>query len=192
MKDENFAGNSKTAIDFLGNKWNYECMGCAISNKEIDIPGGIIYEGKYTLLGADPEIPIPGFLILTIKRHVNSISQLSKEERYEVADVVFYAEKALKELNITNEITLVQEERSKHLHIWIFPNYDWMNEKFGKGIKYLRDISEYAQKNITENSIKEIFNIIEKIKKYFQEHSINEKSLKQRCCKRINDRKGEK
>jgi len=175
MKDENFAGNSKTAIDFLGNKWNYECMGCAISNKEIDIPGGIIYEGKYTLLGADPEIPIPGFLILTIKRHVNSISQLSKQERYEVADVVFYAEKALKELNITNEITLVQEERSKHLHIWIFPNYDWMTEKFGKGIKYLRDISEFAQKNVTENNIKEILNIIEKIRKYFQEHNINEK-----------------
>ena len=37
MKDENFAGNSKTAIDFLGNKWNYECMGCAISNKQITI-----------------------------------------------------------------------------------------------------------------------------------------------------------
>ena len=99
MKDENFAGNSKTAIDFLGNKWNYECMGCAISNKQITIPGGIIYEGKYTLLGADPEIPIPGFLILTIKRHVNSFSQLSKEERYEVTDIIFYAEKALKELN---------------------------------------------------------------------------------------------
>ena len=93
MKDENFAGNSKTAIDFLGNKWNYECMGCAISNKQITIPGGIIYEGKHTLLSSDPEIPIPGFLILTMKRHINSFSQLSKEERYEVADVIFYAEK---------------------------------------------------------------------------------------------------
>lgn len=174
MKDENFAGNSKTAIDFLGNKWNYECMGCAISNKEIDIPGGIIYEGKYTLLGADPEIPIPGFLILTIKRHVNSIYQLNKDERYELIDVIANAEKALKKLKITNEITLVQEERSKHLHIWIFPNYDWMTEKFGKGIKYLRDISEFAQKNVTENNIKEILNIIEKIRKYFQEHNINE------------------
>ncbi len=164
MKDENFAGNSKTAIDFLGNKWNYECMGCAISNKEIVIPGGIIYEGKYTLLSADPEIPIPGFLILTIKRHVNSISQLNKYERYELIDVIASAEKALKELKITDEITLVQEERSKHLHIWIFPNYDWMTEKFGKGIKHLRDISEYAQKNANEQDINEVLEVIEKLK----------------------------
>lgn len=174
MKDENFVGNSKTAVDFLGNKWNYECMGCAISNKEITIPGGIIFEGNYTILGADPEVPIPGFLIVNVKRHVNSFSQLSKEERHEVVDVISHAEKALRELNITKEVTIVQEERSKHIHIWIFPNYSWMTEKFGKGIKYLRDISEYAQKNVTENNIKEILNIIEEVRKYFQEHNINE------------------
>lgn len=30
MNDKNFAGNSRSAIDFLGNEWTYECMGCAI------------------------------------------------------------------------------------------------------------------------------------------------------------------
>ena len=44
MQDENFAGNSKTAIDFLGNKVNYDCMGCAITQKKIKIPGGSIYD----------------------------------------------------------------------------------------------------------------------------------------------------
>ena len=75
----------------------------------------------------------------------------------------------MKELNITNEVTLVQEERSKHLHIWIFPNYDWMTEKFGKGIKYLRDISEYAQKNANERKIKEVLEVIERVKNYFKD-----------------------
>ncbi|MBQ9659124.1 MAG: HIT family hydrolase [Clostridia bacterium] len=174
MKDKNFAGNSESAIDFLGKKWNYECMGCAISNGDIKIPGGIIYEGKHTLLGADPIIPIPGFLIVNVKRHVNSFSQLDKEERYEIVNVISYAEKALKELHITEEVTLVQEERSKHLHVWIFPNYKWMTEKFGKGIKYLRDISEYAKKNVNENNIKEILNTIEKIRKYFEEQAFGD------------------
>ena len=126
MNDNNFAGNSKSAIDFLGNKWNYNCMGCAISKGDIKIPWGIIYEGTYTILGADPEIPIPGFLIVNVKKHINSFSELDKEARIEIANVIAYAEKALKELKI------VQEERSKHLHIWIFPNYKWMKEKFGK------------------------------------------------------------
>ena len=100
MNGINFAGNSRSAIDFLGNKWNYDCMGCAISRGDIKIPGGIIYEGKHTLLGADPEIPISRFLIVNTKRHVNSFSELNKEER------------------------------SKHLHIWIFPTHSWMIEKF--------------------------------------------------------------
>ena len=170
MKDENFAGNAKTAIDFLGNKWKYNCMGCAMSNKEIEIPGGIIYDGKYCILSADPEIPIPGFLIITMKRHVNSFSELSKEERYEVVDIISTAEKSLRKLNITQEVTLVQKERSKHLHIWIFPNHNWMAEKFGKGIKYLRNISEYAQRNSNDTNIKEVLDAIDKIKKYLKEN----------------------
>lgn len=174
MNDNNFAGNSKSAVDFLGNKWNYECMGCSISSGKIKIPGGIIYEGKHTILGADPEIPIPGFLIVNIKKHVNSFSELNREERNEIGDVITYAEKALKELNIVKEVTLVQEERSKHLHIWIFPNYSWMTEKFGKGITYLKDISEYAQKNVNEENIKEVLKVVEEIRKYFEEHNINE------------------
>ena len=174
MNDKNFDGNSKSAVDFLGNEWKFDCMGCAISKGEIKIPGGIIYEGKYTILGADPEIPIPGFLIVNIKRHVNSFSELNKEERNEIGNVIAYAEKALKELNIVQEVTLVQEERSKHLHIWIFPNYTWMTEKFGKGITYLRDISEYTQKNASEVDVKEVLNVVENIRKYFEKHNINE------------------
>ena len=133
---------------------------------------GYNFEGKYSILGADPEIPIPGFMVLNSKRHINSVSDLSKEERYEIINVISLAEKALKELNIVEEVTLVQEERSMHLHIWIFPNYKWMTEKFGKGIKYLRDISEYAKNNVKEKDIKEILEVIDKIREYFKEHSI--------------------
>ena len=100
MNDNNFTSNSKSSVDFLGNVWIYDCMGCAISRGEIKIPGGIIYEGKYTILAADPEIPIPGFFIINVKRHINSFSELNKEERTEIGNVIFYAEKALKELNI--------------------------------------------------------------------------------------------
>ena len=52
-----------------------------------------------------------------------------------------------------------------------------MNEKFGKGITYLRAISEYAQKNINEDDIKEVLNVIEKTRKYFNRYNINEQSI---------------
>lgn len=174
MNDNNFAGNSKSAIDFLGNEWKYDCMGCAIARGDIKIPGGVIYDGEFSVLGADPEIPIPGFLIISLKRHSNSFSELSKAERNEIGNIIYTAEKAMRELNIATEVTLVQEERSKHFHIWIFPNHSWMTEKFGKGITYLRDISSYAQKNANKEDIKEILDCIEKIREYFEQHNIGE------------------
>ena len=47
-----------------------------------------------------------------------------------------------------------------------------MTEKFGKGIKYLRDISEYAKDNVKEDDIKEILNVIDKVRKYFEQTEI--------------------
>ena len=117
---------------------------------------------------------IVGFLIIFLKRHANSFSELSQDERIEIGDVIYTAENALRELNITSEVTLVQEERSKHFHIWISPNYSWMTENFGKGITYLRDISSYAQQNSNEKNVKEVLEIVSKVKKYFEEHNIGE------------------
>ena len=170
MNDKNFVGNSRSCIDFLGNEWNYDCMGCSVTSGDIKLPGGFIYDGKYCVLGCDPEIPIPGFLIVNTKRHINSFSELSRDERIEIGDVIACAEKALKEIGIVDKVTLVQEERSRHLHIWIFPNYEWMNEKFGKGISYLREISEYCIKNCTSEDVSKVLDVISSVKNYFNKN----------------------
>ena len=51
---------------------SYNCIGCAIAKGELTPPGGTIYESRNIVLAADPEVPIPGFLIITGRRHVNS------------------------------------------------------------------------------------------------------------------------
>ena len=38
--NENLIGNSKEMVDFLGNHYQYNCLGCEISNKKIIPPGG--------------------------------------------------------------------------------------------------------------------------------------------------------
>lgn len=165
----------KQIKDFLGNTFDFKCMGCAISNGKISIPGGIIYNGKYALLGVDPEIPIPGFLVVNTKRHVRSLADFETDELMEIGLIIKNAEKALKTLNITSEITLVQEERSKHFHVWIFPMHEWMIEKYGKGITYLRDISKYVQENATEKDINETLMVADKVRNYFKNINFNEK-----------------
>ena len=74
----------------------------------------------------------------------------------------------MKELNICDEVTVVQEEKSRHFHIWLFPWFDWMKENVGKGVKYLRDINSYAVNNATERDRKEIVDTIIILKKYFE------------------------
>ena len=85
--------------------------------------------------------------------------------------MLFEARKSLDDLNICKEVSIVQEERSQHFHIWLYPYYDWMNENFGKGIKYLRDINDYVIKNATEKDKKEVFETIEQLKKYFENNN---------------------
>lgn len=170
MEDINFAGNSKKMIDFLGKEWKYDCLSCAIGDKKVIPPGGMIYENEIVNLAQDPEIPIKGFFIVSVKRHVNSIIDLTREERYEVIELLNMTIKAIKDLGLTNEVTIVQEERSKHLHIWVFPHYKWMNEKFGKGVGYLKEISSYAQENITPEGIDEIIKTVQKAKEYFRNY----------------------
>lgn len=152
--------------DILGNEIKSECVGCAIVKGEIQLPGGVIYDGKSIILASDPEIPIPGFLIITSKRHIQSFSELSSEERAEIGDTIVLAERALKYLKIAETVTLVQEERSKHFHIWIFPNQEWMQEKFGYGLQYYREINSYARENKTDEDVRKVISVAEEIKEY--------------------------
>lgn len=50
MRDKNFVGNSKKIIDFLGKQWEFYCLGCAIRENKVDLPGGKIYESENIIL----------------------------------------------------------------------------------------------------------------------------------------------
>lgn len=148
----------------MSNIINDKCTGCRVANGRI---GTIIYETKNFVLLQDPEVPIKGFLIIQSKKHLNSFIDFNKYEREELNELLYKARKSLKDLNICQEVTIVQEERSKHFHIWLFPCLDWMKERFGKGIKYLRDINEYVVQNATEKDKQEVLDTIERLKIYF-------------------------
>lgn len=157
-------------IDFLGNRWECECIGCAIRDGKLIPPGGIIYESESFVVEQDPEIPINGFLIVSSKKHIKSIIELSENERHELIDLVDLSIRAIKDLDLTDEVTIVQEERSEHLHFWVFPHSDWMDERFGKGISYLRAINSYVRENISPEDKDMVLETVEEIKKYFEKN----------------------
>ena len=87
-QDANLIGNSKQMTDFLGNSYSYNCLGCEISMKNIVPPGGVIYEDETFLLAADPEVPLNGFLIVNVKKHINSMTELTVSEQHKMIEII--------------------------------------------------------------------------------------------------------
>ena len=70
--------------DFLGNEWDIDCMGCAIGDGSMFVPGGLIQRTDYFCVHQDPLIPLTGFLVIASKRHIRSISEMGQTEYDEV------------------------------------------------------------------------------------------------------------
>ena len=105
------------------------------------------------------------------KRHIQSFAELTVDERAEIGNTIAIAERAIKDLKIAETVTLVHEERSKHFHIWIFPDQEWMQEKFGYGLQYLRVINAYARENASDEDAIRVIKVAEEIKEYMQKYA---------------------
>ena len=69
--------------DFLGNEWDVDCMGCAISNGSMQVPGGFVQKTSYFAVHQDPLIPLPGFFVIGSLRHIRSMSEMQDVEYQE-------------------------------------------------------------------------------------------------------------
>lgn len=155
--------------DILGKEWECKCIGCSIGNDEITPPGELIISTENFVLHQDPEIPIKGFLIIASKKHIKSISELTLEESKELFDLVYRARMALKIIEDIKEVSIIQEERSGHFHIWLLPRYEWMDEKFENSLSTVREILFYAKdKYKTEENIADILETVQIIRDYIK------------------------
>ena len=170
--------------DIKGNKKQLGCLGCAIQNGEVESPGGSIASTKYFDAHQDYEIPIPGFVILASKRHLQSVDEFTEEERLDFIEFLCRLRKTMRQAFDVQVVYLIQEEdTSHHFHVWIFPRYDWMAEKFGRKIQSVRPIMEYARENLkTTENLKKVDEAMEKMKTYFQEEFSRQRNLKLSPC----------
>ena len=145
--------------DFTGKKHEIKnCLGCEIANGSVVYDGCDIYRSKNFGVMQDFEIPINGFIIIAPNRHVETFSELSGDELSELAKLISRVMAALKSLKISDYFDFVFEEKpGRHLHFWIVPKPDWMTQMFGKVLKNIKQIQDYAIKNLkTPENIKQI------------------------------------
>ena len=154
-------------IDLLGNEIEFECLGCDIANHKLIPPGGYVYEDDFINVSADPEIPIPGFMVLGINKHVRTMNELSKEERYRIIDILNLTIENIKKCGIANKTLVIQEERSRHFHIWIIPMHEWMKE-YGESVKNIDKIIEHSKEIFNEKIKEELLEDVDKLRESFK------------------------
>lgn len=158
----------KTIIDMEGNEQSYEgCMACEINKGNLKVFGGILYESEYFNVMQDIELPIDGFVVIATKRHVEKLTDLSDDERTNLMELANKCLTILRVNNVCDEYNLILEEKKNyHFHLWLMPRANWMKEKFGKVLKNIKPIQEFAKEHMkTPENLAKIAKTCEILKK---------------------------
>ena len=152
-------------ISYANEEIKFEgCPGCAYANHEFTLPCGMAYENENFTLSQDWELPILGFFIVSPKRHIEKLEELTKLERDEMFDIVDKTIKILRKNNICDRFEIIFEEKeNRHLHVWIMPRHSWMKEICDDIIDNIGDILNYAKGNFRKEDIYEQIKDITKI-----------------------------
>lgn len=146
-------------VDMTGKEVEvHDCLGCEISKGKLDVFGGLLFKGKSFSVAQDFELPINGFLIIFSNRHVEKLNELDFDEQIELTKLVSKTLKILQENHVAEEYNLILEEKKGyHFHVWLMPRHKWMIERFGKVLKNIKQIEDYAISSMkTEENFEEI------------------------------------
>ena len=147
------------------------CAGCKVMEKEIVPIGGIICSTKNFVLTQNIEIPLEGCFTIQSKLHIKSINDFDEKQQLELMKLLAKTRKAMQELEISEEVTIFQEEKCNHFHISLVPFYDWMEEKFGHGIDYLELIYKHVKGLALPEDNYVIADVVKKMQEYFKENT---------------------
>ena len=127
------------------------------------------YENDRFTLSQDWELPIEGFFIVSTKRHIEKLCELTKDERNEMFEIVDKTVKILRDNKICERFDYIFEEKeNRHLHVWILPRYNWMNKIVNDIIDNIGIILEYAKTNFrNDENYEEIKRISDIVKNNF-------------------------
>lgn len=150
----------KIMLDYANREIKFNgCPGCAFGNHQFDLLCGMAYENERFTLSQDWALPILGFLVLSPKKHIEKLEELTKEERDEMFYIVDKTIKILRTNNICDKFNVVFEEKeNSHFHVWIMPRHEWMKNVSDDIIDNVGKVFEYAKANFR------IAEVYEKIK----------------------------
>ena len=134
------------------------CMGCEIAKGNLKPFGGMLYKDNQFTITQDVELPINGFIIISTVRHIEKFTELTDDERINLTNLINKTLNILRTNNVAEEFNIILEEKHNyHFHVWLMPRHKWMLEKFGKVLKNIKPIQEYALENMrTKENLEQI------------------------------------
>lgn len=125
------------------------CLSCAIVAGQTATTGGILLETPHFHAHQDFAYPIPGLVIVALRRHACALDELTEQEASELALTLRRIRRVQRAaLGIEHVYYFYNEDTSHHFHVWMVPRYDWMAQ-FGKSIESVRPALRYAQQEMT-------------------------------------------
>lgn len=103
------------------------CLTCDIISGDVVPVGGVIYKDNYIVLHHCVDINIPGYLILSPVRHVESYSNLNAAEILQMGIIMKLAVTYLENIDAIEKVYIANfGEETNHFHMHIFPRYKWI------------------------------------------------------------------
>ena len=152
MKSDTMLNYKNEIIEFT---W---CPWCAYAKHEFSLPCGLVYENDNFTVSQDREFPIIGFFIISPKKHIEKLNELSEQERNEMFSIINTVIKIEKDNNICKDFNVIFYEKDKiHFHVRIMPRHERMSKICNNITQNIGLIFDYAKKNFrTEYTYKEI------------------------------------
>ena len=127
---------------------NDDCHTCrSLSGERPISPGPTIYEGRYRLIEHAYPTRLKGWLVIVLKRHLEALHEVTREEFVELGELQALAVKMLHEsLNSAKEyaVCFAEKEHFQHIHFHIVARPRELPDDF-KGAKIFTMI------NVTES-----------------------------------------
>ncbi|MEX1013924.1 MAG: HIT domain-containing protein [Candidatus Paceibacterota bacterium] len=148
------------------------CIGCDVYNGNIDMSDSLVYENDLFRVVHDTENPIPGFFVISSKRHVRTLNELNSKELENLFNLIVRTRKGMEDILGIEKVSLIQEDgpENMHFHLWFFPWYSWMNELelIAFDTEKMRKIMKYSQENMrTDDNIQKVHNAVEAMKSVY-------------------------
>ena len=148
------------------------CIGCDVYNGSIDMSDSLVYENDFFRVIHDTENPIPGFFVISSKRHIRTLNELKPEELQSLFEVMVKTRKGMEDILGLKKVTIIQEDgpENMHFHPWFFPWYPWMDELCfdGSDTEKIRKIMIYSQENLRmDENLKKVHSAVKAMRSVY-------------------------